>query len=298
MAAAAKSLARRRLKKSTNVRAIQLRTLGASLRALETISATAATRVAMHMMFNQIRRYDRPTWEQEVLATADDEFHLPWRDGVLVGWSWGQGPIVALVHGWEGRGSQMGRFVEPLVRAGYRVVTFDGPAHGDSTVTRGSMADHLAALERLASHLGPIHAVIAHSMGAAAATIAAARGLGANRYVLLAPPSDPRDYFDAAQLAVGFSTTLRDRLLVSTERVVGFRFQELLAAKRAAEIDAAALIVHDRGDRDVELRHGEAIHQAWRGSELMVTEGLGHRGVLKDPTVLTAICSFIGTADA
>ena len=46
--------------------------------------------------------------------------------------AWGAGPSVLLVHGWEGRGAQLGALVDPLVAAGYRVVALDGPAHGDS----------------------------------------------------------------------------------------------------------------------------------------------------------------------
>ena len=43
-----------------------------------------------------------------------------------------RGPVVYLVHGWAGRGSQLAGFVEPLTAAGFRAVLFDAPAHGDS----------------------------------------------------------------------------------------------------------------------------------------------------------------------
>ena len=46
--------------------------------------------------------------------------------------SWGAGPTVLLVHGWNGRGAQLGAFAPALVKSGYRVVTFDTPAHGRS----------------------------------------------------------------------------------------------------------------------------------------------------------------------
>src|SRR5215468_3962485 len=41
-------------------------------------------------------------------------------------------PAVLLVHGWGGRGTQMGTFVAPLLAAGYRVMWFDQPGHGES----------------------------------------------------------------------------------------------------------------------------------------------------------------------
>ena len=47
-------------------------------------------------------------------------------------WTWGTGPRIMLVHGWGGRGAQLGAFVEPLVANGFSVAWFDGPAHGAS----------------------------------------------------------------------------------------------------------------------------------------------------------------------
>jgi hypothetical protein len=37
-------------------------------------------------------------------------------------YSWGSGPTILLAHGWSGRGSQLGAFVEPLVEQGFRLV--------------------------------------------------------------------------------------------------------------------------------------------------------------------------------
>ena len=48
-------------------------------------------------------------------------------------WRWGhRGPAVLMVHGWDSRASHLGSFVEALLAAGYQVVAFDGPGHGDS----------------------------------------------------------------------------------------------------------------------------------------------------------------------
>jgi len=45
----------------------------------------------------------------------------------LNGVSWGEGPVVLLVHGGSGWGQQMSVDVEPLVAAGFRVVAWDAP---------------------------------------------------------------------------------------------------------------------------------------------------------------------------
>ena len=68
-------------------------------------------------------------WELGVLAEAQP---ITFRFG-LAGLRWGShGPIVLLVHGWEGRGSQLAAMVPLLVEAGFSVVTFDAPGHGEA----------------------------------------------------------------------------------------------------------------------------------------------------------------------
>ena len=79
-------------------------------------------------------------------------------------------PVVYLVHGWGGRGTQFATHVQPLVEAGFRVVMFDAPAHGDSDrgphghLTNG--VEFGRALDAVFAKFGPAHAVVAHSLGA------------------------------------------------------------------------------------------------------------------------------------
>src|SRR5205085_10246750 len=94
-------------------------------------------------LFTSPRRHPRPAREAAVLATAravtlDVVTRATGRDRAqrLAAWRWGTGPTILLVHGWEGRGAQLGALVEPLVDAGFSVLTFDGPAHGDSSGKR------------------------------------------------------------------------------------------------------------------------------------------------------------------
>src|SRR6266446_7690390 len=39
-------------------------------------------------------------------------------------------------------------------------------------------------------------------------------------------------------------------------------------------------VIHDRGDAESPWQHGMAITRAWRGADLLMTEGLGHRRIL------------------
>jgi pimeloyl-ACP methyl ester carboxylesterase len=58
-------------------------------------------------------------------------------------------------------------------------------------------------------------------------------------------------------------------------------------------VKAAALVVHDAGDRDVAPASGLALARAWPGARFLRTEGLGHRAILRDPQVVADVVDFI-----
>ncbi|MDZ7649373.1 MAG: alpha/beta hydrolase [Cytophagales bacterium] len=50
-------------------------------------------------------------------------------------YEWGNpdNPYVLVIHGWAGRATQFRKFVPVFNEAGFRILGFDGPAHGQST---------------------------------------------------------------------------------------------------------------------------------------------------------------------
>lgn len=147
--------------------------------------APALASNAAERLFLTARRHSRPAWEAHALAGAE-RFTIPHDGQALPAWRWGTGTnVVLLVHGWEGRGSQLASFAEPLVRQGFSVVTFDVASAG--------------------AYLGRLHAIIGHSVGGAAALFATRLGLKVDRLALVAPPVSPQRFaaeFDGPLLVV------------------------------------------------------------------------------------------------
>jgi pimeloyl-ACP methyl ester carboxylesterase len=244
-------------------------------------------------LFLTPHRHPRPEAELELLATAHP---IPFatRYGELAAWEWGsEGPSVLLVHGWEGRGAQLGALVAPLVAVGFRVVTFDAPGHGDSPGERSSFFHFAEAVERAAKTLGPFHAVVAHSMGGATTLWASRLGPLAARLVLIAPPLDLRDFTRTLSSALGLPEGVRKRV----HRRLGARFgvpiETVRAEGLAATMRGALLVVHDENDREVPIACGEAIARAWPGAELVRTRGLGHQRILRDAATLKRVVRFV-----
>ena len=202
------------------------------------------------------------------------------------------GPQILLVHGWSGRGSQLGAFIEPLVRAGYEVNWFDLPAHGRSSGRQSGLPDAVAAVEAVVAWLGGAHTVVAHSMGAAATTLAAARGAEIGRMVYLSPPDDVGAFLGIVGRLIGLPQGVIDGAQGVIERRFGVRFEELLSSRAAHALEQPLLAIHDRGDREVPLAEVRRVVAAWPHAELVLTEELGHRRILRDPAVVARVVEF------
>ena len=90
----------------------------------------------------------------------------------------------------------------------------------------------------------------------------------------------------------------REAMRRNLERRLKARWDELHLPAIVARLRTAALLVHDRSDPDVPYRHAEEIARAWPGARLLATDGLGHRAILRDPTVVRAAVAFLAEGPA
>jgi pimeloyl-ACP methyl ester carboxylesterase len=238
------------------------------------------------------RRRELPVKDGALLARARAfDVALP-ESGRVAAWAWGEGPAVVLVHGWEGRASQLGAFVDPLVRSGFSVVAFDAPAHGESPGTRASLRTFAEATREVAARVGPIEAMIGHSLGGLAVLLALKNGVFAQSAVLLAPPS-PQTHFSAFGRYLGFGPAELSRVAELVEREVRLPFANVEGSALAAGLSTAGLVIHDRNDREASFDIGAATAAAWPDAVLHPTEGLGHRRIVRDPKVVSMAVSFV-----
>ena len=212
----------------------------------------------------------------------------------LAAFTAGDGPTVLLVHGWGDRASRMGAFIAPLVDAGFRVVGLDLPAHGDSPGVRTDAYEAAEAIRSAAEQVGPLYAIVAHSMGGAETLMAVAGGVPVQRLVLLAPALRPRHAMDKFTAMFSMPQRAMTGLVKAIERRYGTQvWDDLSSDLNVADLDVPALLFHDRTDPQVDFADGEALHAAWRGSRFVPTEGLAHDRLLRDPTVVAQTVDFL-----
>jgi pimeloyl-ACP methyl ester carboxylesterase len=212
----------------------------------------------------------------------------------IAGWSWGRGPVVLLVHGWGGRGGRLAAaYVVPLVRAGFSAVAFDAPGHGASDGRLSSLPQFARALEAVADAAGTVYGIVAHSMGGSASTLALSRGLPLERAAFIAPAANPARFAAAFADSLGVSPAAMTAMRERSERRLGIRWADLEAPVMARDLDVPLLVIHDRDDPTVPWTDGAAIAAAWPGAELVTTEGLGHRDVVREASVVNRIVAFL-----
>jgi pimeloyl-ACP methyl ester carboxylesterase len=220
------------------------------------------------------------------------------------GHAWGDGPVVYLVHGWGGRGSQLSSYVEPLVARGYRVVMFDSPSHGDSDPgpsgpRRSHGVEFGKALDAVFAEFGPAEAVIAHSLGTISTYLTLRFGwLSTRRLVLIAPMVVAEPLFDQFQRALGFGKRTRRAFDRHLTEFVGVPMAEFDAIHQASHADPVpTLVVHDRGDRQTPYDDSVRLADTLPDARLVTTDDLGHRRILKDPAVVRQVVDFVAGAD-
>ncbi len=218
-------------------------------------------------------------------------------DGIHIHvYAWGDPqtqPYVLFAHGWSSHGTRIGSWIAPLRAAGYAVVAFDQAAHGRSGGTHTTLPDFTCNLMAVARNFGPASAVIGHSLGGAATALALARGLIAERAVLIAPAADPLAAVERFSRFLWLGGYLGRRMFASFEQAMRFDAAELQAHNNAPLIGRPALIVHDVEDREVPWSEGERYARFWHGSRLLSTRGLGHNRIADDEDVITAALRFL-----
>lgn len=213
--------------------------------------------------------------------------------GPLAVAEWGEGPAVLLVHGWEGKASDLAAFAPPLLAAGHRVIALNLPAHGESAGERTSIPASARALVAAQEGLGPLEAVVAHSVGTAVTVEAVALGLPAQRLALISAPARYAMYAMGFAAQAGLSPEQTEQMLDALRRM-GVDVHSISTPRRAPSLQQSVLFLHSADDRVVPIGDAQQSQSKWGGpAKLLRFEGLGHRRILQAPEVVAAVTAFV-----
>jgi pimeloyl-ACP methyl ester carboxylesterase len=241
-------------------------------------------------------RYEVKPAEQEIIDWGNNG-RIKFEGGELAVTTWGSsGPAVLLMHGWGGARAQMTGFVDPLLFAGYRVVAFDQPGHGESDGKTTNLLEIAPTMDVIAQREGPFHAVIAHSFG----TLITSYALAKRNF----PPPARLVYFGAFnrlmdslprfQVLAGLPDEIMDGLRAMLYENFGSDVLEPITNETLTpHINVPALMFHDIRDEVTPIEDSRAIARVWKQAQFIETEELGHRGALQSKPIHERVVEFL-----
>ncbi|MEO1055057.1 MAG: alpha/beta hydrolase [Bacteroidota bacterium] len=282
-------------KKKKNPVPLAYRLIQWSFPKLEFFAQPLANRWSIKLFFTPMR-FKTPDKELQAESSAE-KYSVVVDNQRIQCYSWGSGPVIIMVHGWSGRGTQFSSFIEPLVNKGYKVVTFDGPAHGQSVGKRTDIPEFGGTLLEVAKPYKDIRAVIAHSFGGLVSLYAMEKGLAARTLINIGSPAISDAIISDFLKRINGSPKVGHYFKNYIVKKFGRSFDEFSGLKLVKKVsDLKLLLVHDEKDYDVTIEHPYAMKGARPETDLFITSGLGHRKILRDKEVIDHCISFIEDA--
>ena len=197
------------------------------------------------------------------------------------------------VHGWTGRGTQIVNYIEKLNAIGYRVISFDGPAHGNSPGKQTSALEMTDTVLALNKQYGKFDAAITHSFGGMVLIYAMTLGLELDRCALICPPKDFQIILDNFQRILALPDSVMQVMIRKSFATYGQITRDAVdAVSNVKNLKCKSLLIHDEDDSEIPWQSSEQITQAWPGARFIKTRGLGHRRIIHDREVISNIVKF------
>ena len=212
----------------------------------------------------------------------------------IIVYQYGEGKKkVLLVHGWSGRGTQLVKIADELIQMGYQIISFDAPAHGKSQGKNTLMPEFIASILEIEKQFGQFEFAIGHSLGGMSILNAIKQNLKVKKAVIIGSGDIIQDIIDdfvkQLQLKPNITSLLKDHF----EKKFGESMESYSSHIAAKEVKIPTLIIHDKNDTDVDVKAAHNISNHLLNSELIITEGLGHRKILGNEKVINKIKEFL-----
>lgn len=222
--------------------------------------------------------------------------YVPSIDKNIVTYEYGKSERkILLVHGWSGRGTQLFKIADELIKNGYSTVSFDAPAHGKSSGKSTIMSEFIASILEIEKQFGPFDFAIGHSLGGMLVLNAIKDGFQVNKAIVIGSGDIVQDILDDFITKLGLKQEISERLRERFEEKYQVKMNDFSAYKAVQEVKIPVLVIHDNNDPEVPVKAGIHIHKNLKNGALYLTDGLGHRKILGNQNVIKKILDFIKT---
>jgi pimeloyl-ACP methyl ester carboxylesterase len=262
---------------------------------LSAVSKKKAAHIAFDLFCTPQFRYKKPLPKNFIDA---EKLHFKIAGETVQGYRWNKGGTkkVLIAHGFNSSVASFDRYIQPLIRKGYEVLAFDAPAHGRSTGSTINAAVYTKMILVINQQYGPVQSFMAHSFGCLGVSLAleVLPHDDSFRLVLIAPATESKTAIDFFFSFMRLDNGVRkefDQMIYDVSQ----KPSEWYSVSRAIKnIRAKIKWYHDRSDDITPWADAHKVmEQNHPHIEFVVTEGLGHRKIYRDPKIAGSIIDFL-----
>lgn len=203
---------------------------------------------------------------------------IPYKEHIIQCYQWGTGPKkILLIHGWASHSYRWKSLIEHHKKEGYTFYAIDAPAHGLSKGRIMNIVILSDIISKFVEQYGPIDGLVGHSIGGYATLyFLHLHSYPSMKAVILGAPGEVTDFFEYYKKLLGLNSKTSELLNREFILRAGKTPEEFSSPILAASIVSPGLIIHDKKDRDTNFNYSVKLNAAWKNSQLILTEGLGH----------------------
>jgi pimeloyl-ACP methyl ester carboxylesterase len=210
---------------------------------------------------------------------TSDQFEFRSEDIMLNAYRWGRGEKkVLFLHGWQSHTYRWKKYIQALSGEEYTLFAFDAPAHGLSGGKMANIPLYSEAIQSFLQQVGEIDVAVTHSMGSFSMLHALHENtdIRLGKMIAMGSPGEANDFITFYKAFTGISDRTFDFILAYFQKTLNRTPDYFSAPRFAAAVSVPGIIIHDRGDEEAPYHHAQRIHEAWKNSKLITTEGMGH----------------------
>ena len=261
---------------------------------LQFFSTALATNFALKI-FKTPPRFTIPEREEMMRESAKKEIiTIPEIDKEIMVYEYGYSKEkVLLVHGWAGRGTQLYDIADKLLENRMMVISFDAPAHGLSTGDTTNLQEYVAAINYINEIYGPFEAAIGHSFGGVTLLASQSKNPFVKKLVVIGIECSISNAIDNFVKKLKLKSKVAVNIKKHLTTVFKMDIDSVSPRETSKNIMIPTLVIHDTQDEDVDVSNAYKIRQNLVNGEIIVTNGLGHRRILRNKNIIHRIIDFI-----
>ena len=269
-----------------------LNIIGLYLRLINSISSKIGGTHAFYIFCSPFSAKITPK-QQTFLDTAiQEDINV---DGEIIKlYKWGDGDRKVLcVHGWRSNTYRWRDYIKTLTSKGFTVYSIDFPAHGNSEGRFWNLLKGEASIKATINHIGVVDTILSHSVGCFCSLYFCDQNptLQPKKMVSLASAGRVHDFINEVKKMLNLTDREIENLKKYFQNFAGKDPEYFDIENFFTNINTKALLIHDEGDPDTDVKYSRRLHELYDDSELVITKGLGHK--LRSKDVLERVVKYI-----